>query len=237
MKTTIQSKIEKILLVVLLILLIAYSFKSQAQSRGRYGKASYGSAWSRDLGVELSVGAPHFKLQSNIAELNNLRTSYFGFNLGAVFATDYSKIKVTAGMYTSDDSVPYEIDFFQGGVSWSLYLLRMEGLQSHAIEPYFILGANLMHTRFYGNYLGPDVATNYSASNPPYLGKAGYLFANVGIGAEYQLESETLKFIHIFGQATYGVPGIAVYSDRAFSQTTAMGSVSYTFGINFAISR
>lgn len=233
MKTTIQSKIEKILLVVLLILLIAYSFKSQAQSRGRYGRSS----WSRDMGVELSVGAPHFKLESNIAELNNLRTSYFGFNLGGVFATDYSKIKVTAGMYTSDDSVPYEIDFFQGGVSWSLYLLRMEGLRAHAIEPYFILGANLMHAKFYGNYLGPDVATNYSQSNPPYLGKAGYLFANVGIGAEYQLESDALKFIHIFGQATYGVPGIAVYGDKAFSQTTVMGSVTYTLGINFAISR
>ncbi|MBI1769738.1 MAG: hypothetical protein HY015_05870 [Bacteroidetes bacterium] len=221
MKTTIQSKIVRGIMMILLILLVSKSF---AQSKGRFG-------------LELSLGTPHYRLQSNVAQLKNLRTSYLGANIGGVYVNSRNKVKVMFGLFGSDDSVPYPIDLMQGGASWSLYLLPARDGKAHLFEPYVVVGANFLRSRFYGNYLNPDITTNYSSTNAPYLGQSAWVFGNVGLGVEYQMENEAFKFIHLFMQATYGFQGISMFSGKAFSQTVALGSVSYSFGINFAISK
>jgi len=235
LKTTTKFKIVKGVIAIVLIFLMSQSF---AQSKGIRSHRLSRYKNTRDFGIELSVSAPRFQLQSNISELKNLHTSYLGGNVGGVFVTNHSKVRVTLGLFSSDNSTPYPVDLFQGGASWSLYLLKIKEGNSHLFEPYLILGANFTHSKFYGNYSVPDLSSNSGGSNLPYLGQAAWASANTGLGIEYHLETETtLKFTHVFIQATYGIPAVQMYSDKAFSQTIALSGVTYTLGINFALSR
>src|SRR5260221_968961 len=241
MKPTIKSKIVRGSTMILLLCIMGYqSAEVKAQSFFSTRKKSSihyrTNGYPINLGVELSLGMLGYQLESNIAALNGLQTRYFGFNAGGIVVNGHSKLKTTFGMFSSDDSVPYTIDVLQGSVVWTMYLLRTEEVSAHVFEPYLLLGANYLHSRFYGNYLSNDPTINMSNGNPPYLGFAGWVVATVGAGVEYQLENEDLKFIHLFLDARFGVPAITILSDRAFSQTVALGSVSCNFGINFALS-
>ncbi|HTH58488.1 MAG TPA: hypothetical protein VL728_20720 [Cyclobacteriaceae bacterium] len=226
------NKTVKAATLALLFLLIAFGFKAKAQFR-KYQKHS------KSYGIELSMTSPHFVLHSNIAQLNGLRTSCTGFNVGGVVTNGFSKLKVTAGMSTSNGNVPYSVDLIRGGASWNVYLLRIGGKKKvHALEPYLTVGASLMRMKYYGTYLDPNTASNnYSSDNLPYLGKSDYVSVGIGAGVEYQLENENLKFIHLFVQTGYGVMSKSLSSDKAFSQTISSGKFSYSMGINFQISR
>ncbi len=235
LKTTTKFKIVKGLIAFVLIVLMSQSF---AQSRGsRFYRSAYGKSGFFNFGIELSLATPRFQLQSKIADLKGLSTRYFGGNIGAVFAGTRSKVKVTLGLFSSDGSVRYPIDLFQGGASWNLYLLQMKKPETHLFEPYLVLGANFVRSKFNGNYSIEDLNSSNNNSNPSNLGRAAWASANVGLGVEYELENDALKFIHFFMQAVYSAPAVALFSDKAFSQTTALGGVSYTFGINFAITK
>src|SRR6185369_14742071 len=138
--------------VALLFLLIAFSFKAKAQFRNHHSKR---------YGIEVSMTSPHFVLHSNITQLDGLRTSCTGFNLGGVMTNGFSKIKVTMGMSSSNGNVPYAVDLIRGGASWNVYLLRLNGNKKvHALEPYLTLGASLMRMKYYGTYLDPNSTTN-----------------------------------------------------------------------------
>ena len=222
-------------MAIVLIFLMSQSF---AQSGGIRSYRLSRFKNTREFGIELSLATPRFHLQSNIPQLKGLHTSYLGGNVGGVFVNNHSKVKVTLGLFSSDNSTPYPVDLFQGGAAWSVYLLKIKEGKSHLFEPYIILGANFTRSKFYGSYSVPDLTSNSSHSNLPYLGQATWASANAGLGVEYHLESETaLKFTHIFIQAAYSIPTVPLYSDKAFSQTIALSSVTYTFGINFALSR
>jgi hypothetical protein len=232
MKQSANNRTLRAVALALLFLLIALSFKAKAQFR------KYKKHQSKSYGIEVSVASPHFVLHSNIAQLNGLRTSCTGFNVGGVMTNGFSKIKVTAGMSSSNGNVPYAVDLIRGGASWNVYLLRIGGQRKvHALEPYLTLGASLMRMKYYGTYLDPNSTNNYSTDNLPYLGKSDYISIGIGAGVEYQLENESLKFIHLFAQTGYGVMSKSLSSDKAFSQTVSSGKLSFSMGINFQISR
>jgi len=94
-----------------------------------------------------------------------------------------------------------------------------------------------MRMKYYGTYLDPNATNNYSTDNLPYLGKSDWISGSIGVGFEYQLENENLKFIHLFAQTTYGLMGKPVSADKAFTQTISSSRLSYSLGINFQISR
>ncbi|HTH57622.1 MAG TPA: hypothetical protein VL728_16340 [Cyclobacteriaceae bacterium] len=232
MKLSTNNKTLRAAALALLFLLIALSFKAKAQYRKHQRRQS------KSYGVEVSMNSPHFVLHSNISQLDGLKTSCTGFNVGGVVTNGFSKIKVTAGMSTSNGNMPYAVDLIRGGASWNVYLLRIGGKKKvHALEPYLTLGASLMRMKYYGTYLDPNTASNYSTDNLPYLGKSDYLSVGVGMGVEYQLENENLKFIHLFVQTGYGLFSKSLASDRPFAQTINSGRLSYSMGINFQISR
>jgi len=228
MKRSTNNRTLRAAAIALLFLLIAFSFKAKAQMR-KYHSKSYG--------VELSFTSPHFVLHSNIAQLDGLRTSCTGVNVGGVMTNGFSKIKVTAGMSTSNGNVPYAVDLIRGGASWNVYLLRIGGQRKvHAMEPYLTIGASLMRMKYYGTYLDPN-ATNYSTDNLPYLGKSDYISVGIGFGVEYQLENENLKFIHLFAQTGYGLGSKSLSSDKPFMHTLSSSKLGFSMGINFQISR
>lgn len=229
MKKSTNTKTLKAAALAFLFLLIALGFKAKAQYR-RHQSKSYG--------IEASVTSPHFVLHSNIAQLDGLRTSCIGFNVGGVVTNGFSKIKITAGMSTSNGNVPYAIDLIRGGASWNVYLLRIGGKKKvHALEPYLTVAASLMRMKYYGTYLDPNTVNNYSTDNLPYLGKSDFISAGMGLGVEYQLENENLKFIHLFVQASCGLVSKSLSSDKPFAQTINSGKLSYSAGVNFQISR
>jgi len=118
MKQSTNNRTLRAAAIALLFLLIALSFKAKAQYR-RYQSKNYG--------IEVSMTSPHFVLHSNIAQLDGLRTSCTGFNVGGVMTNHFSKIKVTMGMSSSNGNVPYAVDLIRGGASWNVYLLRIGG--------------------------------------------------------------------------------------------------------------
>jgi hypothetical protein len=229
MKLSTTNRTLRAAALALLFLLIALSFKAKAQYR-KYTSKSYG--------IEVSVASPHFVLHSNIAQLDGLRTSCTGFNVGGVMTNGFSKIKLTAGMSTSNGNVPYPVDLIRGGASWNVYLLRIGGQRRvHALEPYLTVGASLTRMKYYGTYLDPNATNNYSTDNLPYLGKSDYITVGIGAGIEYQLENENLKFIHLFAQTSHGLINKSLSTDKPFAQTTSSGKLSYSVGVNFQISR
>jgi hypothetical protein len=193
------------------------------------------------LGCELSLACPQYILKSRIPALDGLHTQYLGTNLGGVASSAAGKLKATVGMYYSEPSVPYTMDMVQGAVSGSLYLLRLKKIKYHSVEPYATVGLTRQLTKFYGDYLpaenGAAPQTNYSLTEQPLVGKTGFTQMNLGVGVEYQLESCSNVFIHLFAEAGYGVLISSGSSNRSFSGTTLSNPATISLGLNFGISK
>ncbi|MBL0744449.1 hypothetical protein [Chryseolinea lacunae] len=185
------------------------------------------------LGYELALGRPIYTLKSNLTELNHLRVSNLGVIVGGVVANTFGKLKVNAGLYYSDASLPYSFDLFTGGLSAHAYLLRISSPKHHTVEPYFIGGISQQHIKFYGNYLDKNATRNFSTSEEQFLGKGITTQFNVGLGAEYQLENDHGDFIHLFAEVACGVP-VAMHCTReVFDHTRIINPVSISIGISF----
>lgn len=185
------------------------------------------------LGYELALARPIYTLKSNISELDRLRVGNLGVIVGGVAANKFGKLNVHAGMYYSDASLPYSFDLFTGGLSVSMYLLRVGIPKYHTVEPYIIGGISQQHVKFYGNYLDENGKHNYSTSEEQFLGKGVTTQFNAGLGAEYQLENDEGNFIHLFAEVAFGVP-VAMQGTRdVFDRTHITNPVSISVGISF----
>lgn len=185
------------------------------------------------LGYELALGAPVYTLKSDLAQLNHLRVSNLGLIVGGMAANKFGKLKVNAGLYYSDSSVPYSFDLFTGGLSANVYLLRIGSVKHHTIEPYFVGGVTQQQIKFYGNYLDGDATPNYSTSEEQFLGKGIYTQFNMGLGAEYQLEDDDGNFIHLFAEVAYGVPVTTQCTRVVFDHTHITNPVFISIGVSF----
>jgi hypothetical protein len=192
------------------------------------------------LGGELSLAFPQSDLKSKISQLNGLRMSYIGTNLGGVLANDIGKLKANVGMYYSEPSVPYTMSMLQGGLSASVYPLRLNGKKYHTFEPYVLAGISYQQTKYFGTYLLNDNTTsttpyNYSTTEQPLLGKTGFTQMNVAAGVEYQLQDFQNLFIHLFAEVGYGTGLHSTASNKVFSGTTTTNPMWVSVGINFGI--
>jgi hypothetical protein len=190
-------------------------------------------------GYEISLAVPQSILKSTIPNLNDLKMTFLGANLGFVLASSRAKFKTTIGYYESDPSVPYTMTMVQWSLSGGIYPLRLLKARYHIIEPYTSAGLTYQHTWFYGTYLPNLDATNpnynYSAAREPMLGKTGLTQFNLVLGFEYQLMSHKITFMHLFTEMNYGVPILWSASNIEFSGTKAGNMTMITAGINFGI--
>ena len=192
------------------------------------------------LGGEISLAFPQYSLKSRIGALQGLRVNYIGTNLGGVMGNAIGKLKANVGLYYSEPSVPYAMEMFQGAIAGTLYILRIKKVKHHSFEPYVMLGLAHQQTKFYGNYLphidnGVVPPTNYSVSEQPLIGKAGFIQMNTGVGVEYQLESCNATFIHLFAEIGYGVLISSNASNASFSGTRLSNPTTLSLGIHFGI--
>jgi len=192
------------------------------------------------FGGELSLTHTQYELKSKLPQLSNLPVAFLGTNLGGVLGNPMGKVKANAGLYYSDDSVPYTIDMLQAAVSTSVYFLRLNKVKYHTIEPYASIGFSFQKSTFRGNYLATDdnnapIDSNYSTSDSPVLGRTGHGIMNMALGVEFQLESEANLFIHLFAEAGYGVALASTSSRKEFQGTAPSSISSFSLGINFGI--
>jgi hypothetical protein len=185
------------------------------------------------LGYELALGRPIYTLKSDLTELNHLRVGNLGVMAGGVLANRFGKLKVNAGLYYSDASVPYNFDLFTGGVAANVYLLRIGDAKYHTVEPYLMAGISQQHIEFYGNYLNQNGASNSSTYEEKFLGEVITTQCNVGLGAEYQLANNHGDFIHLFAEVACGVPAAKQCTREVFDRTYIVNPVSISVGISF----
>ncbi len=191
-------------------------------------------------GGELSLSFPQSVLKSKIAQLDGLRASYIGTNVGGLISNAIGKLKANAGMYYSEPSVPYTMEMFQGSVSANAYLLRLKNVKYHTLEPYGKLGFAFQRTKFYGNYIlnsenNNAPQGNYSSTEQPLLGKTGMTLLNTAIGFEYQLEARKKLFVHLFTEIEYGILLSSKASNEAFSGTKLSNPTTISLGIGFGV--
>lgn len=227
MKQSIKNKsIRGIMLGLLIIMVGAKSCIVRAQSANHYTYYGYG----------LSLSVPQQQISSNIPQINGLKVTFIGCNVGGMIANTVGKLKVNMGIFYSGSSSPYEIDMIRGGVTGNIYLLRLGKVkEAHLFEPYAVVGVTQQSSKFYGNYLSNDPTNSTSSTEQPFLGKVNSMRVNVGAGVEMQLESDNQKFIHVFAEVTSGTPLSSSASNSAFSQTKVMNSITFNFGVNFGI--
>lgn len=232
---------------LIVILFLFLSLKSCGQSKTSYGRENGYEASGYTLadsviektdkplylGYELALGTPVYTLKSDLTELNNLRVSNLGVIVGGVAANKFGKLKVNAGLYYSDASLPYSFDLFTGGVSANVYLLRIGNARYRTVEPYFVGSITQQHIKFYGNYLDQNGTRNYSTSEEQFLGREITTQFNVGLGAEYQLENDHGDFIHLFAEVACGVPVATQCTREVFDRTHIINPVSISVGISF----
>lgn len=192
------------------------------------------------LGGELSLAFPQSDLKSKISQLNGLRMSYIGTNLAGVMGNAIGKLKAQVGAYYSEPSVPYTMSMLQGGVSASVYPLRLKNRTYHRFEPYVQTGISYQQTKYFGTYLLSDQSAqptpyNYSTTEQPLLGKTGYTQLNMAAGVEYQLETNNDVFIHLFAEVGYGTGINSTASNRNFTGTTVANPMWVSLGISFGI--
>ena len=186
------------------------------------------------VGLEVSMGAPRYRINSNIEDLHNLSVNYFGGMVGGVLANPIGKIKSGIGIYYSGDNVPYTFDLLAANLSVNLYLLRIKEVKYHTLEPYIFAGVSQMKNKLYGYYLSdPSAKINRSSSEEPYYGSVMSTHLLIGTGVEYQLECDTRNFIHLYAEISYGNNVRTSVTRDALSDSAIPNSLWITLGVSF----
>lgn len=230
MKTTTTPATRKMTIVLLIIIVVIGTLTA---ARAQYG--GYNLKNRLYIGAELAGSGRGFNIASNLPQINNLSASFFGGTAGLVLGNCYGKVKANVGSFNSDPSVPYSIDLVQGSVSGNVYFLRFANLKAHLFEPYVSVGLSRQQTKFYGSYVPDQSVTISSSTSLPMIGEVVTNRAMVAAGVEYQLESDTNHFIHLFAEAGYGMALSGSGSNAAFSQTTTSASHWISVGVSFGI--
>jgi hypothetical protein len=184
------------------------------------------------LGYEISLGTSPYTLKSDIPQLTNLRVSNLGGTVGTVLANQRYKLKANMGMYYSDNSVPYTFDLWTGTMSTNIYLLRLQEVKYRTLEPYIVSGASIKQIKFYGNYLD-YTQQNFSVSEEQLLAKEVSTQFIIGLGTEFQLESDDAQFIHFFAEMSLGLPVMIRSSRAAFDNTRPAYPLCISVGLSF----
>jgi hypothetical protein len=186
------------------------------------------------VGFDVSMGAPRYRISSNIEALNNLSVNCFGGMVGGVLANPIGKIKGGIGFYYSGDNVPYTFDLLAANLSVNLYLLRIKEVKYHTLEPYVFAGVSQMRDKFYGYYLtDPSAKINRSTSEEPYNGSVMSTHLLIGTGVEYQLENDTRDFIHLYAEISYANNAHTSVTRDALSDSALPNSLWITVGMSF----
>jgi hypothetical protein len=185
------------------------------------------------VGYSISAGTQSYTLSSNLPRLNGLTVTREGGSIGAVAGNDRGAIRSTLGLFYSSPSVPYSIDVVEIGLSGYVYLLRMNKIKYHTIEPYFSLSTKGIKSGFYDDFSESRTKKNNSTSQEKLEGSVNSLQGFVGIGAEYQLTSESNHFLHFFMEVRYGMTFANYSASNALSQTSTSNPMSFALGVNF----
>jgi hypothetical protein len=185
------------------------------------------------LGYEIAPGSAALSLKSSVNKIDGLRIPFYGARVGGIISNTRGKLKAHAGIYYSDDSAPYDFDMLEGGVSTSIYLLRLRKPRYHTLEPYVVADLTYQVMRYYGSYVANSI--DAGKDNDPLLGNTATSQLRVGMGFEYQLENNDNKFLHFFAEAGLGIPLSSTFSNESLSNTRAINQIWLTIGVDFGL--
>jgi hypothetical protein len=146
MKNTLETR-RKIYIVLLAAILVSHF--ATAQYSERYIPIGY-------IGLEANVGTRAFGLTStNIPELNQLKVSEEGVNLGLLAGNEAVIGKLKFGLYRSARLVREKINMQEGDLAINVFPLYILNVKSKLLKPYALVAFGLNNLQFHGSYSLP----------------------------------------------------------------------------------
>jgi hypothetical protein len=187
------------------------------------------------LGLEASFGIKSFKLNSDIAAINNLHVIAEGGTAGLTVGSGALKAKIRQGYYYSASNVGKTIDQVRSAAMINFYPMQLLSDSDLSLQPYMTFGVERNILKMYGFY-GPDEQANtnmnYSISEAPYLGKIITVQASVGAGLEFSIKKDG-HFVSIFSEVKYGKNVAPLNSTELFKNTTSGNQLTLNVGVGF----
>ncbi|MBL3658302.1 hypothetical protein [Fulvivirga sediminis] len=188
-------------------------------------------------GIGVSFGVKSITFDSKIDQLHSYQTMQEGGKGSLVIGNDFDQISFNvAGWYYS--SSQKTIDLFEFGITNHLYFLRAFGIKPQGIAPYVISGVRRQRYKFYGAYVDEDDRGDKGQQRGPesYLGGMQSTSLSLGLGVEYQLQSE-LEFIHFFAEAAGDLSFMSSVDGKAFIGTKTGHLYSFNLGVRFGLKK
>lgn len=220
--------LKKILAMALALAFQAFLFHAEVDAQPL--KDSLTSWSTRYYGFELSYGYRATSVTSNLPQFNHLMVMMDGVNGGLVAANNFGKFTLRAGKYYSGASVPFTVDMEQIGFTSNVYLLRLFEKRYHTLEPYAVLGVSHQQIKMFGNLTAVDEPTGNFHED--LMTSVQWTQYSGGIGVEYQLESNTHKFIHLFAELCMA-GSIYLKKSDLLNQTQLNNPTAITIGVSF----
>ncbi|UII26214.1 hypothetical protein LVD15_23405 [Fulvivirga maritima] len=190
-------------------------------------------------GIGVSFGVKSLVFNSNIDQLNDYHAIQEGGKASLVLGNDFDQISINAaGWYYASNQSQKTIDLFEFGITNHLYFLRAFGIKPLGIAPYVISGVSRQRYKFYGAYVDEEGRGDEGDRKgaEPYLGKLKSMSLSLGLGVEYQLQSE-LEFIHFFAEATGDLSFMSSVDGAAFTDTKTGRLYSFNLGVRFGLKK
>ncbi|MEX2336857.1 MAG: hypothetical protein WD555_06265 [Fulvivirga sp.] len=186
------------------------------------------------MGLEASFGVRNFTLESDIAELQQLKIMEEGGAAAFIFGNNFSRIAAKVGLYYSTAGTKRTIDQLELELNANIYLLKALRIPAEKADIYFLTGFSNQYLKFFGHYIGEDERANNNGGSgrEPYLGKISTSNINLGLGIEYRLQAER-EFIHFFaeGKTIFEVSSAA--NIAPFSNTSVEDFYTINVGVRF----
>ena len=191
----------------------------------------------RYKGLSANFGVRSFSLISDIKELNNMKVTEEGGNIGVVFGNELLRARVqVAGFYYSSANVCRTVNLFETAGVLTLYPLQFGRTKKLNVEPYLTAGGGYNSIRFFGFYLDKDKPHNYSGEKEPYLGSVNQVMATVGAGLTWKIINEpNFNFAHLNAEVRYATPLSQGSASEAFRNTTTKEHLAVSVGIAFGM--
>ena len=186
-------------------------------------------------GIGFSFGVRSLDITSNIKELHNYEAFEEGGDISFMFGNDFDQITVNMlGLYYSNAQTSRTINLNSFGVTNNLYFLRAFGVKPTGFSPYVSTGIALRYYKFYGHYIDESQRSSrkQAKGQEPYLGTVKVTDLSLGLGMEFQLQSE-LEFIHFYAEGDSNLGLMATTRDEAFKGTNIRNLYSIRVGVRF----
>jgi hypothetical protein len=212
------------------------------------------------IGIESSIGNRSFSISSNIPELDNLKVTEEGLNIGLIAGSEAVRGRFRYGMFKSSALVRQEVNLSEAEIGINIFPLYIFNQKSKFIKPYSIISFDYGTMKFYGNFAlpkvepppppshmacpdapqPPPVDESHEENNTPdeitdenrILGKLTVSRFNLGGGVQIHIPIQN-KYINLFAEAKYCLPMGIKATVLEFEQTKVSRQLAVNVGISF----